>query len=233
MRTSSRTRTASQRLVAFVAAVAATVVGLAGPASAQYGDGGLEFFTDPRVPIGDTFSVFGSGCAAGETVEISIDGVAGVVATTTASAAGNYSISDIDLPLGLVAGTDVVVRATCGSKTATALMTLLCHDGQLPVDGECTDGSDGIVGGVGPTTTTTVAPDPTDGGSTTGDDGGDGSGTPTDGSDGSTGTDGSPGPDLAITGASFTQILVQAAVTLFAIGVLLVLAARRRQPGAA
>ena len=231
MRTLLRTRIASQRLAGFGAAVVVLLLGLAGPAHAQYGDGGLDFFTDPRVPIGETFSVFGSGCAAGQTVEISIDGIPGVVATTTASAAGNYAISDIDLPLGLVAGTDLDVRATCGADTATALMTLLCHDGELPVDGECEDGSDGIVGGVGPTTTTTtVAPDPGDGGDTTGGEGGGtGGGSPTDGSDGSTGTDGS-NPDLAITGASFTQVLVQVAVTLFAAGFLLVLAARRRQP---
>lgn len=237
MRTLLRTRIASKRLVALSAAVAAAILGLAGPAHAQYGDGGLDFFTDPRVPIGDTFSVFGSGCAAGQTVEISIDGVPGVVATTTASAAGNYSASEIDLPLGLIAGAEVDVRATCGPDTATALMTLLCHDGDLPVDGECDDGSDGVVGGVGPTTTTTtVVPDPADGGSTTGGEGGGttGGGTPTDGSDGSTGGDGSPGPDLAITGASFTEILVQASVTLFAVGFLLILVARRRnQPRAA
>ena len=232
MRTQLRTR----RILAVTIAAVVMVLGLAAPAHAQYGDDGIDFFTDPRVPIGDTFSVFGSGCAAGSIVEITIDGMPGVIATTTASAAGNYSISGIDLPLGLVAGTEHDVRATCGPETATALMTLLCHDGELPVDGECDDGSDGIVGGVPPTTTTTVAPNPG-----SGDDGGTTGGTPGDSTDddtpngssnGSSGGDGSS-PALAITGASLTEILVQVAVTLFAAGFLLVLAARRRRPEAA
>ncbi len=227
-----RNRIVPRVIVASIAALGALLFGIAGPAHAQYGGGGITFFTDPRVPINDTFSVFGSGCAAGETVEISIDGIPGVLATTTASAAGNYSIADIDLPLGMIAGTDHDVRATCGTETATALMTLLCHDGELPVDGECLDGSDGIVGGVGPTTTTTTTAAPTpnpddgdgDGGSTTG--GVPGGDTSSDGSSG-----GSTGdtPSLAITGASFTELLVQGAVTLFAAGFLLVLVARRRR----
>ncbi|MEM9466178.1 MAG: hypothetical protein AAGA90_12450 [Actinomycetota bacterium] len=226
MRTLLRNRHAARTLAVTFAALAAAIVGLAAPAHAQYGGGGITFFTDPRVPIDDTFSVFGSGCAAGETVVITIDGVPGTVATTTASAAGNYSISDIDLPLGLIAGDDYDVRATCGPETATAIMTLLCHDGELPVDGNCLDGSDGTVGGVGPTTTTTtVAPDDDGSGGTTG--GVPGDDTSSDGSGGSSG-DGSS-PALAITGASFTELLVQSAVTLFAVGFLLVLVARRRR----
>lgn len=231
MRTQLRTR----RILAATIAAVVMVLGLTAPAHAQYGDDGIDFFTDPRVPIGDTFSVFGSGCAAGSIVEITIDGIPGVIATTTASAAGNYSIADIDLPLGLVAGTEHDVRATCGSETATALMTLLCHDGELPVDGECDDGSDGIVGGV-PPTTTTLAPDPTQGddGGTTGGTPGDSTGddTPNGSSNGSSGGDGSS-PALAITGASLTELLVQVAVTLFAAGFLLVLVARRRRPATA
>ena len=228
MRTMPRNRIVPRVVVASIAALGALLFGIAGPAHAQYGGGGITFFADPRVPINDTFSVFGSGCAAGETVEISIDEVPGVLATITASAAGNYSIADIDLPLGMIAGTDHDVRAACGTETATALMTLLCHDGELPVDGECLDGSDGTVGGVGPTTTTTTTPNPGnsdgDGGSTTGGvPGGDTS------SGGSSGGRTSDTPSLAITGASFTELLVQGAVTLFAAGFLLVLVARRRR----
>ena len=117
MRLLSRTRTVRRGVSVVVAALAALIVGVAGPAHAQYGGGGITFFPDPRVPIGQTLSVFGSGCAAGSTVEISIDGVPGVLATTTASAAGNYAIAAIELPDGLVAGTDLDMRATCETET--------------------------------------------------------------------------------------------------------------------
>lgn len=230
MRTVPRTRSVPRGLAAIAAALIALIVGLAGPAQAQYGGGGITFFPDPRVPIDQTFSVFGSGCAAGSTVEISIDGIPGVLATTTASAAGNYAIADIDLPPGLIAGTDLDVRATCGSETTTGITTLLCPSGDLPVDGDCEDGSDGIVGGSGPTTTTTTTPTPNPGDGS-GDDGGSTSGgTPDDGSSG--GSSGGSSPDLAITGASFSELLVQLGVTLFALGFVFVLAARRRRPAA-
>ncbi|MEM9521097.1 MAG: hypothetical protein AAGA37_17385 [Actinomycetota bacterium] len=208
----------------------ATVVlllGAAAPAGAQYGDDEVDFFTDPRVPIDETFSASGSGCPAGSIVDISIDGVPGVIASTIASAAGNYAIADIPLPEGLSAGSDLDVRATCEAATTTSVMTLLCYDGQLPIDGECEDGSDGIVGGIAPTTTTTIAPAPNPGsgddGSTTG-----GDESSPGGSGGSADSGSGSGPNLAITGASLSERLVQIGVTLFAIGFVLILAARRR-----
>ena len=110
---------------------------LAGPASAQYGGGGTQVFLDQvRVPVDQPFGVFGRDCPAGSTVEITIDGVPGILATTTASANGFYTASGIPLPDGLTAGTDYVVRATCGPNTATALMTLVCPSGDDPVGGQ-------------------------------------------------------------------------------------------------
>ncbi|MEO0495106.1 MAG: hypothetical protein AAF081_17000 [Actinomycetota bacterium] len=225
---------AAARLVAVVLAALGALLLLAGPAGAQYGGGGINLFVDSRVPIDETFSVAGQNCPAGSTVEITIDGVAGVLATTTASASGAFSIADIELPGGLTAGTTYTVRSTCGVSAATALMTLVCHDGADPVDGSCEDGSDGIVGGVGPTTTTTTTPisgggdgnttttTPGGGGDTTGGSGGDGS------SSSGSNPGGSGGDDLAFTGASFSELLVQIGVSLFALGFVLVILARRR-----
>ena len=105
------------------------------------------------------------------------------------------------------------------------LTTLLCPSGDLPVDGDCEDGSDGITGGVGPTTTTTTTPTPNPGDGDGGDGGSTSGGTPDDDSSGGTG---GGTPDLAITGASFAERLVQLGVTLFALGFLFVLTARRR-----
>ncbi len=189
----------------------------AGPAGAQYG-GGIQVFVDPvRVPIDQTFDVFGRDCAPGSTVVISIDGVPGTIGTTTATAGGFFSIQDLPLPDGLSAGTDHDVRATCDAQTATAMITLVCPSGDDPVDGSCEDGSGGIVGGPGPTTTTT-----TPGGATTTVPAG-GGGT----SGGGTSGGGSGG--LAVTGATFVEQIAQVGVTLFGAGVMLVMIARRRR----
>ena len=122
------------------------------------------------------------------------------------------------------------------------MMTLVCPSGDDPVAGSCEDGSDGIVGGAGPTTTTTSTSTttvPDDAPSTT---------TLPDGSDVTTGigdgdspSGGSPsggnpsgGSDsdggLAFTGAGFSELLVQFGVSLFAVGFVLVMVARRRDP---
>lgn len=206
---------------------------LAGPASAQYGGGGTQVFLDQvRVPVDQPFGVFGRDCPAGSTVEITIDGVPGILATTTASANGFYTASGIPLPDGLTAGSDYVVRATCSGNTATALMTLVCPSGDDPVGGSCEDGSDGIVGGVGPTTTTTTTTVPGGGGTTTttvpGGGGNTSGGGGDDSSPGSSGGSGSDGDGLAFTGAAFSEILVQIGVSLFALGFVLVILARRR-----
>ncbi|MEM8708566.1 MAG: hypothetical protein AAGE98_19025 [Actinomycetota bacterium] len=245
-RTTPITAAAVLRLLATGFAALVGLVVLAGPAGAQYGGGGVQVFLDQvRVPIDEPFGVFGRDCPAGSTVEITIDGVPGVLATTTASAGGFYTASDIPLPDGLEAGSDYTVRATCEANTATALMTLVCHSGDDPVDGSCEDGSDGLVGGSGPTTTTTTIPvgggddgggdpggsDPDDGGSggTSGGGSDDGSDPGGDGSNPNAG-DGGGGDGLAFTGASFSELLVQIGVSLFALGFVFVILARRRTP---
>lgn len=217
-------RTPVPLLSAALAAIVVAATVFAAPAAAQYGGGGgtMTFFVSPvRVPVDQTFTGFGTGCDDGDEVEISIDGVPGVLATTTAAPPnGTFSAPGIGVPDGLFAGDDHDVRATCeNGDTLTFTITLVCPSGDDPVDGACEDGSDGIAGGVGPTTTTTTTttttPDPDDAGGTTGGSGPDGSGT-----------DGSP--PLAFTGAAFTGWLLQVSMTLVGLGVLIVVAARRR-----
>ncbi len=196
------------RPLAALLLAAALILGAAAPATAQYGGGSVTIFvTPPRLPVDETFDVFGQFCAAGTTVEISIIGVPGVLATGTADAGGFYSVRDIDLPDGLLAGTDQTVQATCGPETATAVLTLVCHSGDDPVDGSCEDGSGGVAGGPGPTTTPTTAPG---------------------GSSGST-SGGTSSPSLAITGATYAEFLAQIAVTLLGVGIFLVVVTKRRR----
>ncbi len=204
------------RTLAALLAAAALTLGFAAPATAQYGGGGVSVFVSPaRLPVDQTFDVFGQNCAAAATVEITIDGVPGVLATGVADSGGFYTVTDVVLPDGLLAGTDQTVRATCGPESGTAVLTLVCHNGDDPVDGSCDDGSGGVVGGPGPTTTTTVPGGGTSGGET-------GSNT------GSTG-----GPSLAITGATHAEFFVQVAVTLLGLGVFLVVVTKRRRDPAA
>ena len=219
-------RTPLPRLSAALAAIVAAATVFAAPAAAQYGGGGgtMTFFVSPvRVPVDQTFTGFGTGCDDGDEVEISIDGVPGVLATTTAAPpGGTFSAPGIPVPDGLLAGDDHDVRATCeNGDTLTFTITLVCPSGDDPVDGSCEDGSDGIAGGTGPTTTTTTTTTTPDDGS-----GGTTGGSGPDGSDPDGGTDGSP--PLAFTGAAFTGWLLQASMTLVGFGVLIVVAARRR-----
>lgn len=212
---------------ALVAFVVASAMAFAAPAAAQYGGGGsgdMTFFVSPvRVPVDQTFIGFGTGCDDGDEVQISIDGVPGVLATTIAGPpGGNFSVSDVPLPDGLMAGDDHEVRATCeNGDSLTFTITLVCPSGDDPVAGDCEDGSDGVVGGSGPTTTTTTTTTPGSG---------DGSGGTSGGSNPSNGSDGGTGgsPPLAFTGAAFTGWLLQGAMTLVGLGALIVVAARRR-----
>lgn len=198
------------RTFAALLAAAALMLGFAAPASAQYGGGSISVFVTPtRLPVDQTFDVFGQYCAAGATVEITIEGVPGVQATGVADAGGFYTVNDVVLPDGLLAGTDQTVRATCGPETGTAMLTLVCHSGDDPVDGSCSDGSGGVVGGPGPTTTTTVP-----GGGTSG---------------GGSNTSSTSGPNLAITGATYAEFFVQIAVTLLGLGAFLVVITKRRR----
>ena len=184
----------------------------------------MTFFVTPvRVPVDQPFSGFGTGCDDGDEVDISIDGVPGVLATVTAGPPdGTFAATDVALPDGLFAGDDHDVRATCeNGDSLTFTITLVCPSGDDPVDGSCEDGSDGTVGGQGPTTTTTTGPTTT----TTDGSGGTSGGSPAQGGDDS--------PPLAFTGAAVTGWLLQASVTLVGLGVLIVVVARRRLNDAA
>jgi hypothetical protein len=70
-----RIRPVPRTIITSTLALLAVLFGTVGPAHAQYGGGGITFFPEPRVPVDQEFSVTGTGCAAGETVEITIDGV--------------------------------------------------------------------------------------------------------------------------------------------------------------
>ncbi|GEM_PF-2070864 len=199
-----RSHKPSQAIAAFVLAMAA-LVAFADAGSAQYGGTGVQVFVDPvRVPIDSTFDVFGRNCTAGSTVEITIDGVSGILATGTASSNGFYTVVGVPLPTGLLAGTNQDVRATCGPQSGTALITLVCPGGTDPVAGLCPDGRKGVVDGTGPTTT---APNGTN----------------------STPNGTSPDQGLAFTGAAYTSRLLQGGVTIVALGIFLIVVGRRRQ----
>ena len=222
MCTTLRQRGAASAVIISMAAIVALMTEGALPADAQYGDGGVTIVTEPRVAVGDTFSVFGNGCDAGETVEISIDGRSDVLGAAAASPGGGYSFADITLPSGVVAGTDHEIRATCRAQTNTALMTVLCRDGSMPVDGACPDVVDRTISGIEPAAAAGVIPAPTsERGGDAGTSGDDPPATSADSSDPAT---------LAITGASFSELATKGAVTLIAVGIVLVRAAQRRHP---
>ncbi len=207
----SRSRVTLHRsLVARLVGITLLLLFTAAPAAAQYGGGGIQVFVDPvRVPVDQTFDVFGRDCAAGSTVTITIDGFPSTVATGTASAGGFYTVDAVVLPDGFTPGNNHDVRATCGSQTATALITIVCSDGNDPVDGSCDNAAGGGTAGIVPTTTEAA---PAGGGAT-----GTGTGTSSSSEDG-----------LAFTGAAFTQRIIQVGVTLFGVGLMLVVIARRR-----
>lgn len=201
-----------------VLAVAALAMLLAaGPAGAQY-SGGANLTVNPvLVEIDGLFGYLGTGCPSGSTVEITIDGFPDILDTVIAADDSSYSGSGINLPDGVVAGTDLRVEATCGSIVNFALITAVCNGGTMPVDGDCPDGQ--TVGGQDPNSGTTTTTTPTSSTTTPDQNGGS---TPGGGVTGGT------NPDLAVTGASFAERAVQLGATLVAIGALVVLIARRR-----
>jgi hypothetical protein len=193
--------------------IAALLSFSAAPAAAQYGGvGGLT--VDPvEVQINGAFGYFGLSCPVGSTVEISIIGFPAVIDTAIADSSGNFLGSSVAMPGGVVAGQDYTVQSDCDGNVSTFLITAVCTGGTLPVDGDCpggltTGGAD--LSSIG-TTTTTTAPVTT----TT---------VATSGGPGSGGRGG-----LAITGASNVQIGIQVAVTLMAMGALLLLATTKRR----
>lgn len=206
--------------------VATASLALTAPAGAQYG-GGVDLFVDPtRVEIDGTFDYFGSSCPGGSTVTITIDGIAGVLDTTTAFDDSSYAGNVVALPDGVVAGQDYTVRAECGGGSDTAVVRAVCNGGEDPVDGACPDGQ--TVGGQDPTATTTST---TPGSGGTGGNSGTGGTGGTGGSGGSGGTGGTSGtdPDLAVTGARFVEQIAQIGITLIALGGLVVLFAGKRR----
>lgn len=207
-RLTSAAPTLRRSLVALCLAAAAILT--SSPASAQYG-GGVDLFVDPtRVPIDGTFDYFGSSCPAGSTVTITIDAIPGLLDSTTAFDDTSFAGSDVTVPPGLVAGQDYTVRASCGGNSDTAVIRAVCNDGTDPVDGTCPDGK--TIGGQDPTSTTTTTP-----------------GSGGDGGSGGTGGDAGTTPGLAVTGASFVEQAAQIAVTLIALGGILLLFADRRR----
>ncbi|MDW3217882.1 MAG: hypothetical protein R8F63_04650 [Acidimicrobiales bacterium] len=219
----SRPLRSSRRLA--ITVVVSGVLALAAPVGAQYG-GGANLTVNPvEVEIDGDFSYLGSGCAGGSTVEITIDGFADTLDSTTAGDDSTYSGSGVGLPDGVVAGDGYTVRATCNGVEHFTTITAVCNGGDLPVDGECPDGA--TLGGEDPdaTTTTTTSTTTTVPGGTTGGSGNGGTG------DNSAGGDGSGGdtPDLAVTGATFVEQAAQLGATLVAIGGFVVLLARRRR----
>ncbi|MEQ8840698.1 MAG: hypothetical protein RIB98_06930 [Acidimicrobiales bacterium] len=231
-------------VVLFVAALMWSVA----PAAAQYG-GGVSVVVDPiRVEIGEDFAYFGSSCPAGSTVTITIDGLPGIADTTIANDDSSFGGTTVPLPEAVVPGQDYVVRATCNGDSATSTLRAVCRGGDDPVDGECPGGT---IGEVTTTTSTTPGGSGTGGGDNGGGDGtggngdnGGGDGTGGDGEDGGNGdgiitggepTGGGSGtgsdltPALAVTGASFVEQAAQLAVTLVAMGAILVLLTVRRR----
>lgn len=84
-----------RKIVLLTAAVLLAAVAFAVPASAQYGDSPSPGVSNPSPTVGSDLTVSGSGCGAGSTVTISLDGE--VVATTVADDDGNFSV-DIQVP---------------------------------------------------------------------------------------------------------------------------------------
>lgn len=207
--------------------VATASLALTAPAAAQYG-GGVDLFVDPtRVEIDGTFDYFGSSCPGGSTVTITIDGIAGVLDTTTAFDDSSYAGSAVALPAGVVAGQDYTVRAQCGGGSDTAVVRAVCNGGDDPVDGSCPDGQ--TVGGQDPTATTTSTTPGSGGSGGTGGTPGSGGTGGTTGGDGGSGTTSGTNPDLAVTGARFVEQIAQVGITLVALGGLFVLFATKRR----
>ena len=191
-------------------------------AGAQYGGGAYLTVNPVEVEIDGVFSYFGTQCAGGSTVVITLDGFPDILDTTIAEDDSSYTGFDVGLPDGVIAGTQYTVRATCGPDENFAVITAVCNGGTLPVAGECPDGQ--TVGGQDPpgTTTTTTTSTTVPGGS-----GGTGGTTGSDGDGGSGSTTGT-NPDLAVTGATFAERAAQIGATLVAAGAFVVLIARRR-----
>lgn len=104
----------------------------AAPAAAQYDD----FVVNPgSVVSGGNATFTGSGCAAGATVTITIDGK--VMATVTADAAGNYSGSFL---ANMAAGT-YTVTSTCGDLVRTSPLNVQSATVGRPGPGSGTGGS--------------------------------------------------------------------------------------------
>lgn len=192
-------------LAGAVAAVAMTVAVLAAPAGAQYSNSALV--VDPiRVPYGTVFSGTGLGCSVHAPVDISIDGIPGVLVTVTPADDGSFVFGPVDLPASTVPGQDYTVRADCRNTddtplTLSAAVTVVCPDGTDPVGGVCP----------GATTPTTTPPTTTLSQVTT-----------------TVATSNTNEGPLAYTGAGHAVALARVAVGLIAVGGILVAATRRR-----
>lgn len=196
---------AHRALAVALAAVASTAVVLAAPAAAQYSNSALV--VDPiRVPHGTVFSGTGLGCSVHAPVDISIDGIPGVLVTVTPADDGSFVFGPVDLPASTVPGQDYTVRADCRNTddtplTLSAAITVVCPDGSDPVGGICP----------GATTPTTTPPTTTLSQVTT-----------------TVSTSNTNEGPLAYTGAGHALTLARFGIGLVAVGGLLMAATRRR-----
>lgn len=222
---SHRTTLAPRRAVRSVVGVLAGIIAvstafLVAPAGAQYGAGPTIFVDPVLVEIDGEFDAVGFNCPGATMAVITIDGFPDMLGEALANDDNSYSVPQLDMPDGVLAGEDYTVRVTCDGRTATTTITATCNDGTLPVDGACPDGL--LVGGqpdpVVSTTTTTPGATPT----TTPSDSGTTSGNTPGGGNNSS-------PNLAVTGASFAEQAAQIGVTLVAFGAILVLVTARRR----
>ena len=112
-------------------AIATAALGVVAPAGAQYAGNELVLIVTPITPPeGGTISGIGTGCPAGSTVTITLEGVAGILATVTASADTSYSFTNAQLPSGLTVGGDYHVVASCAGEIETAMITILVRQWQ-------------------------------------------------------------------------------------------------------
>ncbi len=196
-----------RRRVAVACVALGMLIGLATPAAAQYG-GAPPLIVDPvRVPVDGNFDAFGLNCPGASTVTITIDGFPGTLATGIAADDSAYTINNIAMPAGVIAGNDYVVVATCAGGSSNFTITAVCNNGDDPVNGSCTSGN--TVGGGGS--------DPGPGGSP--------ESTVPGGSDNGSGNS----SNLAVTGASSIEQFVTVGATLVAAGFVLVLLTGRRR----
>lgn len=103
-----------------LASVAAVLLFLAGPASAQYQPTSGQVLSASVVSPGQTITVSGFGCAAGSSVTTRFDTT--VVRSTTAGSNGRFSVQ-VTIPTSASAGMHQI-NSTCGSLVLSSTVTV-------------------------------------------------------------------------------------------------------------